>query len=175
MITPYLSPEQVADIQAMEAIVTAKVAAGFRYGEAPSIWKSKGVRLEWMVAKAVCHQMAETCISSGPLRQIAELHDERFDSLWAHCKANNRLFPKDWGTLYYLLANKEQDAGGNWEPPLPLNLSNWFCIHDTVAKQYMQLRFKAHVEWARSTGQLSEIDAYLRSLNEDEWIHLDEL
>ena len=58
-----------------------------------------------------------------------EPHDDNFDSLWAHCKANNRLFPKDWGTLYHLLANKEQDAAGRWEPPLPLNLAGWFCIY----------------------------------------------
>lgn len=175
MTTPYLSPENAAEILALEAIVKAKVAAGFQYGEPPIAWRSKAARLEWAVAKAMLYQMAETSISSGPSMQFAEPQEHRFDSLWAHCKANNRLFPKDWGTLYYLLANKEQDAEGNWEPPLPLNLSGWFCTHDAEAKQYMQLRFKSHVEWARGAGQLAEVDAYLRSLDEDEWIHFGEI
>ena len=175
MTTPYLLPEKAAEITALEAIVRAKVAAGFQYGDQPALWRNKFARLEWMVAKAMCHQMAETSISSGPPLQFDEPHDRRFDSLWAHCKANNRLFPKDWGTLYHLLANKEQDAGGRWEPPLPLNLSGWFCIYGEEAKQHMQLRFKEHVEWARGTGQLAEVDAYLRSLDEDEWVHFGEL
>lgn len=175
MTIPYLSPEKAAEITAMEAIVRAKVSAGFQYGEPPIVWRSKFARLEWMVAKALSHQMVETSFSSVPSLQFDELHDHRFDSLWGHCKANNRLFPKDWGTLYYLLANKEQDAAGRWEPPLPLNLSDWFCIHGEEAKQHMQLRFKEHVEWARGTGQLSEVGVYLRSLDEDEWVHFGEL
>jgi hypothetical protein len=172
---PYMSPEKAAEIAALEAIVRAKVAAGFQYGDPPALWRSKFARLEWMVAKAMCNQMAETNSSSGPSRQFDALRDHSFDSLWAHCKSNNRLFPKDWGTLYHLLANKEQDAAGRWEPPLPLNLSDWFCIHGEEAKQHMQLRFKEHVEWARGNGQLTEVDAYVRSLVEDEWIHFGEL
>ena len=104
MTVPYLSPEKAAEITAMEAIVRAKVSAGFQYGEPPIVWRSKFARLEWMVAKALSHQMVETSFSSVPSLQFDELHDHRFDSLWGHCKANNRLFPKDWGTLYYLLS-----------------------------------------------------------------------
>ena len=174
-IRPYLSPEKAVEFQAMEAIVTAKIAAGFQYDKLPRLWRSTTARLEWVVAKAMRHQMAEKSISAVPAQQFVAPNDQEFDSLWAYCKANNRLLPKDWGTFYYVLAYKEQDARGNWAPPIPIDLSGCLCIHDAEAKRHMQLRFKQHVEWARSHAQLADADAYLRSLAEDEWIHFGEL
>jgi hypothetical protein len=41
-----------------------------------------------------------------------------------------------------------------------------------VAKQ---LRFKEHLEWAESQGQLTEVGKYLRSLDEKQWCHFGEV
>jgi hypothetical protein len=65
--------------------------------------------------------------------------ENSFNSLWAHCAANNRLvpIPAQWNELFGLLKGTRQKPSGGWEPPLPLILSAWH--HSTPIKK--QLRF----------------------------------
>ena len=96
---------------------------------------------------------------------------ESFDSLWLYCTGNERIVPKDWKTLYDMLANKKQKPAGGWEPPLPLILAAW---HETSLTE-KQLRFKEHLKWAANNEQIDEVGRYLRSLPEGNWYHLGDL
>jgi hypothetical protein len=46
--------------------------------------------------------------------------------------------------------------------------------HETDAHQKQQ-RFLEHLQWAHDQGQLLEVGKYLRSLDELDWTHVDEL
>ncbi|MEP2774426.1 MAG: hypothetical protein ABJQ29_15640 [Luteolibacter sp.] len=98
---------------------------------------------------------------------------EAFDSLWIQCTTNNRLvpIPEQWNKLYGMLKKTRQNPSGGWEPPLPLILAAW---HHSMPFE-KQLRFKEHLQWAEKEGQLNEIGAFLRSLQEEEWCHLGEV
>lgn len=105
--------------------------------------------------------------------QIKRVDDqpESLDSLWSYCTQMERVVPRDWNKLYRMLANRRQLSSGGWEPALPLILAAW---DETEADQKQQ-RFREHLEWACSLGQLERIGAYLRSLNEAEWFHRSDL
>ena len=105
--------------------------------------------------------------------QIQRLADQSEDlaSLWAYCTQKERVIPRDWNKLYKMLANSRQLPSGGWEPALPLILAAW---HETDADQKQQ-RFREHLEWADDQGQLFEVGQYLRSLDEHDWFHVDEL
>jgi len=96
---------------------------------------------------------------------------ESFETLWSYCSSNRRAIPRDWQKLYDMLVNKRQKPSGGWEPPLPLILAAW---HVTSPLE-KQLRFKEHIQWAESNGQLDQIGEYLRSLPEEDWYHFGEL
>lgn len=100
-----------------------------------------------------------------------ENHPESLDSLWSYCTQMDRVVPRDWNKLYKMLANRRQLPSGGWEPALPLILVAW---HETDADQKKQ-RFREHLEWAHDQGQLFEVGQYLRSLEEHDWFHIDEL
>ncbi len=93
------------------------------------------------------------------------------DLIWHYCTSNKRVIPKNWEKFYQMLSNKRQLPSGAWEPSLPLILAAW---HETSPLD-KQLRFREHVEWAYQQGQMVEIDAYLRSLSEEDWYHFGEL
>lgn len=95
---------------------------------------------------------------------------ETVESLWNYCTANKRVVPRDWNSLYNMLANKRQKPSGGWEPSLPLILAAW---HETMPIE-KQMRFREHVEWAGDQGQLEQVGKYLRSLNEGDWYHFGE-
>lgn len=107
---------------------------------------------------------------SGQINRV-DNHPESFDSLWSYCTQKDRVVPRDWNKMYEMLANRRQLSSGGWEPPLPLILAGW---HETDTDQKQQ-RFREHLEWAGSQGQLVRIGAYLRSLHESEWFHRSEL
>lgn len=98
---------------------------------------------------------------------------ETFDSLWDYCTANNRLvpMPPQWNQVFGMLKNTRQKPSGGWEPPLPLILAEW---HHSMPIE-KQLRFKEHLNWAETQGQLAEIAALLRSLPETQWCHFGEI
>lgn len=94
-----------------------------------------------------------------------------FESVWDYCQENNRAIPRDWNALYQRLKNKRQRPTGGWEPSLPLILAAW----DTTMPIEKVLRFREHIEWAETQGQLVEIYDYLIGLSEEEWFHFGEL
>lgn len=96
---------------------------------------------------------------------------EDLASLWAYCTQKERVVPRDWNKLYKMLVNRRQLPSSGWEPALPLILAAW---HETDAEQKQQ-RFREHLEWAHDQGQLLEVGQYLRSLDELDWFHIDEL
>ena len=85
--------------------------------------------------------------------------------------ANERVCPqpKEWSKLYDLLPNKRR-VGNGWEPALPLILAAW---HDTPAMLKMK-RLREHIEWAENHGAIGRVHAFLLSLPEEKWHHLDE-
>lgn len=104
---------------------------------------------------------------------MSEDTGEKFDSLWGYCTANNSLvpMPPQWNNLFGMLKNTRQKPSGGWEPPLPLILAAW---HHSMPIE-KQLRFKGHLQWAQTEGQIEEICGYLRSLTETQWCHLGEI
>ena len=107
---------------------------------------------------------------AGQIKRVDD-QPESLDSLWSYCTQKDRVVPRDWNKLYKMLANRRQLPSGGWEPPLPLILAAW---HETDAHQKQQ-RFLEHLQWAHDQGQLVEIGLYLRSLDELDWLHFDEL
>jgi hypothetical protein len=97
---------------------------------------------------------------------------DTLESLWAYCTANNRLvpMPNHWNELFGMLKNKKQKSNGDWEPPLPLMLAAWHDLLPIVK----QLRFKEHLDWALSEGQIAEVGQFLRALPETQWCHFGE-
>ena len=88
---------------------------------------------------------------------------ETFESLIAFLSDQNRLVPQSvaWNGLY----QKLKTSGDEKRPPLPLILGAWW---NTVHLQKIA-RFREHLRWAETQGQLDEIGAYLRGLQDDEW------
>lgn len=96
---------------------------------------------------------------------------DSFEALWAYCQHNQRIVPRDWLRLYRKLWNRRIGDEGRPEPPMPLILAAW---HTTTALE-KSMRFRCHLEWARDQGQIELIGKYLRTLDEEGWIHLNEL
>ena len=96
-----------------------------------------------------------------------------FDDLWDYCTSNNRLvpMPPQWSQLFGLLKNTRQKPSGGWIPSLPLILAAW---HHSMPIE-KQMRFKEHLQWSHSQGQLDEVAVFLRTLPENQWCHFGEV
>ncbi|SRR5258708_21468665 len=94
---------------------------------------------------------------------------ETKDDLIKYCHDNGRVcpMPTRWNELWERLPNRKR-VGAGWEPGLPLILAAW---HDTPAILKM-VRLQEHIEWAEKNGALDEIGAFLRSLPEEDWAHI---
>lgn len=92
------------------------------------------------------------------------------DEVLAEATKNGRIcpMPMKWNELYHLLPGRRR-VGNGWEPALPLVLGAWYC--PGVLKT---IRLREHLEWAAAHGALDAVYAYLRSLPEDDWFHLDD-
>ena len=95
--------------------------------------------------------------------------NESIESLITYCRENSRVcpMPQRWTALWDLLPNRTR-VGAGWQPPLPLILGAW----DDTPGMLKMLRLTEHIEWAADHGALELIAAFLRGLNEDEWLHL---
>jgi hypothetical protein len=89
-------------------------------------------------------------------------------TLIAYCGENSRLcpMPPAWSTLWDMLPDRRLTHTG-WEPPPPLILTAW---HGTSGLE-KSLRLAIHIDWAARFGGLSEVEAFLRALAEDQWFH----
>ncbi len=93
------------------------------------------------------------------------------ESLIGYSRDNSRVcpMPMQWDALWELLPNRQR-VGNGWEPALPLILAAWY---DTPALIKM-LRLEEHIRWADKQKALNGISTFLRSLPEDQWLHLGE-
>ena len=106
-------------------------------------------------------------------RGLKDLDISSFNILWEYCISNNRLcpLPKKWMDLYEMLKNKKQISGYDWEPSLPPVLTAWYDSVPIVK----YLIFKEHIQWAADNNQIDEVEKYLRSLLEGDWVHYGEV
>lgn len=107
---------------------------------------------------------------SDPVETVSQ-SQHSFDALWGYCQMNGRAIPRDWHSFYRKLLLKRSDEPRGGEPPLPLILAAW---HETTPLQ-KHLRFREQVEWARDQGQIERVGRYLRSYDESDWLHFNEL
>jgi hypothetical protein len=68
-----------------------------------------------------------------------------------------------------MLPDRRQ-IGVGWEPPLPLIVGAWHY----ASNMEKMLRLSEHIEWADKHRRLTEIAAFLHSLSEKDWHHLNE-
>jgi hypothetical protein len=90
-------------------------------------------------------------------------------ALLAYCRDNSRVcpLPPQWNRLWQLLPN-HSGVGTGWEPAMPLILAAW---HESTEVE-KKLRLTAHIEWAEEWGALETVEAFLYSLEENQWFHL---
>jgi len=87
-----------------------------------------------------------------------------------YCIDRDRICPEPnrWYELHQmLLQHRREDSP---ELYLPLILGGWWDT--SILDKCMRLQH--HLKWAESQGCLSQADAFLRGLPEDEWHHLGE-
>ncbi len=94
---------------------------------------------------------------------------ETAESLIAHSRENNRVCPEPglWHKLWELLPERQQ-VGAGWRPSLPLILAAW----EHASDQEKILRLAEHIQWADRHGNLPEVAAFLRNLDESQWHHI---
>jgi hypothetical protein len=82
-------------------------------------------------------------------------------------RLNNRVcpMPAKWLQLYEMLPDKTRS-----EPPPPLVDTAW---RDTPSIP-KRMCFRQHIEWADSHGVLKHVFAFMKSMPEDEWLHMGE-
>ena len=88
----------------------------------------------------------------------------RLDDVIEFARSNQRVcpLPDSWDQLWRLLPKTNTEA-----PPAPLILGDW----SLPARSKMN-RLREHLEYADRHGVLSEVDAFLQSLSESDWMHL---
>ncbi len=100
---------------------------------------------------------------------MAEDDDPRLAALLEFVAANGRVcpMPDSWNRLWKMLPQRRR-SGGSWEPPPPLILAAWGAT-PTIAKM---ARLGEHIRYAAEQKVLERVDAVLRGLPEDEWLHI---
>jgi hypothetical protein len=103
-------------------------------------------------------------------------HDEQhrdsdIDAVIALTEQANRAYPKpqDWLMLYQLLRLERDSASQHFPPPPPIEGAAWLAT-SAVTKKMCLL---SHIEWAANNGVLQLVEAFLRELPEDRWLHID--
>lgn len=93
------------------------------------------------------------------------------EKVFAEAQKNDRVcpLPMRWQELYELLPNKKRKGGG-WEPAAPLILAAW---SETPAISKI-IRLREHIEWAERQGCLYRVHAFLKSLPENDWHHIND-
>jgi hypothetical protein len=73
--------------------------------------------------------------------------------------------PQKWSELFRLLPHTCPTS-----PAVPLILGGWW--HSTPMQKRQRLR--EHVEWAATHGALDVVSNFINSLQESDWVHLNE-
>jgi hypothetical protein len=89
------------------------------------------------------------------------------DSLLAYVRSNDRIcpVPDRWNELWELLERSRRS--GSESPPPPLILAAW---HSTSGLEKI-LRLDEQIRFAADQKLTDHVDAFLRGLREDEWVH----
>jgi hypothetical protein len=89
-------------------------------------------------------------------------------SLIAFANQDSRVCPQppQWNELWRMLPDRRR-VGLGWQPGPPLILAAWW---DSSVQSKRQ-RMVEHLTWAAENGALPEVDAFLRGLAEDAWLH----
>lgn len=90
------------------------------------------------------------------------------EKLLKYVKENRRVCPQPdkWNLLWKGLPEKSRKGAG-WNPPLPLILAAWWESTDKEKRDRLTL----HIQYAFEKGVINDVDRYLRSLADDEWIY----
>lgn len=88
------------------------------------------------------------------------------ESLLTFIRAQDKVCPKPeyWNDLWDLLLAREPKPS-QVKPGLPLILGGWHYSSDADKRA----RLADQVRWAADHGRLAEVDAFLRSLLDDQW------
>ena len=91
------------------------------------------------------------------------------DELMIEARRNNRVCPhlEAWQKLYAMLPDKREVAG-KWQPPPPLSPQAWRATSAMVKR----LCLRDHLEWAVQHGAVMPVLIFLRSLPEENWLHM---
>lgn len=94
---------------------------------------------------------------------------DKAKSLVGYYREQGRFCPQPnyWNLLWEMLPSRKQKPSGGWVPALPLILAAWG--HTSGLEKMLRLR--EHIQWADEHGVIDEVDAYLRSLTEEQWFH----
>lgn len=90
---------------------------------------------------------------------------EKLTELLEYVRADGRVCPnpQEWQALWEMLPDKKR-VGASWDPPLPLILAAWY---EPVSVKI--LRLEEHIRYAAEHQVIDQVDAYLRSLKQDQW------
>jgi hypothetical protein len=91
------------------------------------------------------------------------------NALLEYVKSEGRIcpMPPEWNTLWEMLPDRKR-SGGGWEPSAPLILAAWYS-----PALFKQLRLAEHIRYATEHDALEQVDTYLRSLTNDQWLFVD--
>jgi hypothetical protein len=98
---------------------------------------------------------------------IAE--DLKLQSLKEYCDSENRICPKDshMSEISHILIENGVKTKGETTLPLPFYLPNWlgpiYILRVSIFQDYIDCGYK--------NGIIDKLDAYVRSLDENEWHH----
>lgn len=158
----FLSKEEYASIRTAETIVRARKRAGDT--TRPECGSTPAQRLEWMATHPAEALTKVIAFDDGPLEPIR-----------AHLQRTGRLYPRAWGMFFFLLVSHRWDEGQQWGPPLPIDLSSWFCVCTLDTKEFLRERLIQQLRWALAYSRFDIAVTYLNSLDEPEWVHEKEL
>lgn len=102
---------------------------------------------------------------------MAPVPPSAMEELMLEARRNNRVCPRpqDWQALYDMLPAKRQ-VDGQWEPPLPIAPQAW----PVTSSMIKRLCLRDHLEWAAHHGAAAPVLAFLRSVPEDNWLHVEQ-
>lgn len=106
-----------------------------------------------------------------PAALAPTIHHVTLEQAMHEARRSNRICPQsqEWQRLYQMLPGKKQMSRG-WEPQVPLTGSAW-GVSTAMAKR---MCLRDHLEWAQRKGCLDEIFAFLKSLPEESWYHVED-
>ncbi len=120
-------------------------------------------------ADAVYGETAPAHLSGVDLTRRTDGRDMLDDAL-EEARWRNRvcLKPDKWKRLFDLLAARASEPGAD-RPPAPPIGPEWATPSLTK-----RLRFHEHLMWADKHGALVPVVAYMRSMAEEDWVHMGE-